>query len=230
MGQDRTVTVRAIVFDLWDTLVDWPVEASRRLRLGWAERLGVSPERLDELWYAGDMYRRRETGPLLPVVRELCEAAGASVDPLELVESRLELTRSVFSANGGVLDTLAELRRRGVAIGLISNCTQDVAVVWPGTSLAATVDCAIFSAVAGCMKPDAEIYELVCAGLGVQADACLFVGDGANGELDGAARVGMTPALLERSHGPHPWDAVRDWSGLRLRRIPDVLALVSPGP
>lgn len=222
--------VRAVVFDLWDTLVDWPIAASRRLRLSWAERLGISLERLDELWYAGDMYRRRETGPLLPVVRELCEAAGAPVDPLELVESRLELTRSVLLPNGGVLDTLAELRRRGVAIGLISNCTEDVAVVWPGTSLAPAVDCAIFSALAGCMKPDAEIYELACAGLGIDAAGCLFVGDGANGELDGAARVGMAPALLERSHGPHPWDAARDWSGPCLTRIPDVLTLVLPEP
>lgn len=173
------------------------------------------------------MYRRRETGPLLPVVRELCETVGANVDPAELVESRVELTRSVFSSNSGVLDTLAELRLRGVAVGLISNCTEDVAVIWPGSTLASSVDHAIFSALAGCMKPDAEIYELACEGLGVDADTCLFVGDGANGELDGAARTGMTPALLERSHGPHPWDAVRDWPGLRLTSIPDVLALVS---
>ena len=220
-------TVRAVVFDLWDTLVDWPLEESRRLRLGWADRLGVSVERLDELWYAADAYRRRETGPLLPAVRALCDAVGTSVRPEELVLSRLELTRTAFAANDGVLDTLADLRARGVAVGLVSNCSEDVAVVWPETALAAAVDCAIFSALVGLMKPEAQIYGLVCAGLGVDAAECLFVGDGANGELDGAARVGMTPVLVERSHGPHPWESVRDWSGLRVRRIADVLALVS---
>lgn len=221
------MTVRAVFFDLWDTLVDWPLEASRTLRTRWAEQLGIAPERLDELWYADGAYRQRETGPLAPAVRALCEAVAASVDPAELVESRVELTRSVFVPNYGVLETLAELRRREVAIGLISNCSEDVAVVWPDAPLAAAVDVAVFSALAGCMKPEARIYELACTGLGVDPTACLFVGDGANGELDGAARVGMVPVLVERSHGPHPWDEVREWSGRRVRRIPDVLSLVS---
>jgi putative hydrolase of the HAD superfamily len=218
---------RAVVFDLWQTLVPWPSEAGNELRRAWATGLGVTVEQLDEHWYGDpDAYRVRETGPLLDAVTALRDALGVTAPVEELIEARIALTRRVLAASPDVLATLSELRARGYPIGLVSNCTEDVVVCWPDSSLAPLVDHAVFSAAAGCMKPDARIYRLVCDGLGVDATECLFVGDGANDELRGAAAVGMTPVLLAED-GVARWDGLDAWEGARIRRIPEVLDLVS---
>jgi FMN phosphatase YigB (HAD superfamily) len=56
---------------------------------------------------------------------------------------------------------------------------------------------------------------------------CLFVGDGANDELGGATRVGMTPVLVHPAGEVPAWDGLESWSGLRITAIPQVLALVT---
>ena len=94
-----------------------------------------------------------------------------------------ELTRSALVPTPGAIPTLVELRRRGIATGLVSNCTEEVALVWAETPFAGLFDVEVFSATAGCIKPDPKIYELACAELGVEPAECLFVGDGANDEL-----------------------------------------------
>ncbi len=217
---------RAVVFDLWQTLVVWPGEESERLRRSWAAGFGVSLERLDEHWY-GDpaAYRMRETGPLAPALVALRDAFGGSLSVEELLAGRVELTRRALFASPDVEQALLEVRARGYAIGLVSNCTEDVALSWPESSLAPLVDRAVFSATAGCMKPEPRVYELVCEGLSVDPADCLFVGDGASDELRGAAAVGMTPVLLAVDGVPR-WDTLADWPGLRIERIPDVLELL----
>jgi putative hydrolase of the HAD superfamily len=109
----------------------------------------------------------------------------------------------------------------------VSNCTEDVAIVWPETVLAPLFDSAVFSATAGCLKPDARIYRRISSELGVEPSDCLFVGDGANDELAGAGRVGMTPVLIHEDGQDPVWDHLRDWSGARITSIPEVLELVA---
>ena len=181
--------VRAVVFDLWMTLVTPPDGAFDAFRRAWSDRLGVGAEQLDEVWLDAEGYRRRETGPIrdaTPAVGELLTGAVA-VDAT--LTARLEFMREVLVPDAGVVATLTELRERGVATALVSNSTEDVALVWSETSFAGLFDVTVFSATAGFMKPDREIYELALAALAVPATEALFVGDGANDELEGARRV-----------------------------------------
>jgi putative hydrolase of the HAD superfamily len=221
------VTPRAVVFDLWETLVDWPHQESIVLRQRWSERLGIGVERLDELWYAPAAYRQRESGPLAPILHAICEETGSRADVAELIDWRVEMTRRHLVPRQGALETIAELRRRGLKVGLISNCTEDVVLAWEHTKLFGLFDAAVFSSQAGWVKPEPEIYELVCEVLEVAASECVFVGDGANDELGGAARMGMTPVLIHRAGEAPPWDGLRDWQGLRVTSIPEVLELVA---
>jgi putative hydrolase of the HAD superfamily len=220
------VEPRAVVFDLWETLVDWPIAASELVRRRWAELLGISLERLNEIWYDATAYRERESGPLAPAVRALCTAVGSEVDAEELIALRREMTRRALVPRDGVVDTLAELRRRGLATGLITNCTEDVPDVWGDGPLARSFDACVFSSAARCVKPDPEIYELACGLLDVHPAGCLFVGDGANDELAGAARAGMTPVLFCRPGETPRWDGLGAWTGLRITTVPDVLDLL----
>jgi putative hydrolase of the HAD superfamily len=219
---------RAVVFDLWQTLATWPDELSRELRRRWSSRLGVSEERLDELWSHAETYRRRETGPIASAIEALHEVIGADagVDVDEILGWRLDLTRQALVPDTGVVSTLAALKRQGIATGLVSNCTEEVALVWHESPFAGLIDVVVFSATAGCMKPDARIYLLACEELGVEPHECLFVGDGANDELRGAQEVGMTPVLIHAAGREPHWEEVRDWSGWRVSSIPEVLAMI----
>jgi putative hydrolase of the HAD superfamily len=217
---------RAVVFDLWQTLAVWPEELSSTLRREWSESLGVGAERLDELWYADDVYELRESGPIAPAIAALYARLGVEAEPGDILTRRLELTRAGLVPVPGALSTVDELRRRRVATGLISNCTEEVALVWDESAFAGVFDVAIFSATARCLKPAPEIYELALEKLGVEASDSLFVGDGASDELEGARRVGMTPVLVCPPGEEPTWNGLRDWTGLRITAIPQVLDLL----
>jgi putative hydrolase of the HAD superfamily len=218
---------RAVVFDLWNTLAVWPDDLSRDFRRRWSSRIGRTLEEIDAAWYAPGAYERRESGPIALALSSVHDALGLeSVDVDELVGWRVELARQAVVPDHGVVETLAELRRREIRLGLISNCTEEVALVWAESQFAPLVDAAVLSATAGCMKPDPRIYEQACAGLGVEPAECLFVGDGANDELRGARDVGMTPVLIHREGEEPYWENLRDWDGLRITSIPQVLELV----
>jgi putative hydrolase of the HAD superfamily len=223
---DQQVAIRAVVFDLWNTLAEWPDDLSQEFRRRWSARIGRSLEEIDAAWSASGTYEERESGPIAVALHNVCDVLGVEADVDELVRWRVEIARQAVVPSDGVLATLAELRQRGIRVGLISNCTEDVALVWPDSPFAEHFDAAVLSATAGCMKPDRRIYEQACVGLGVEPEECLFVGDGANDELRGARDVGMTPVLIHRDGEDPPWDGLRDWDGLRITSIPQVLDLV----
>jgi putative hydrolase of the HAD superfamily len=220
------VQARAVVFDLWQTLVRWPEDEARTGRRLWSERLGLTVEQVEDTWNDASFYRRRETGPIRAALEELQATIGVTAELEDVLAWWLEVTRSALVPDPGVPETLAELRRRGIGTAVVSNCTEEVALVWEETPFAGLVDAAVFSATAGCMKPDPEIYELAWRALDVPPSACLFVGDGANDELGGAERVGMRPVLIHPPNEQPPWDGLASWDGLRITSIPQVLELV----
>ena len=120
---------------------------------------------------------------------------------------------------------MSALKESGYRVGLISNCTEEVSRLWRSTPFAPLVDTAVLSFDAGLAKPDRRIYELALSGLGVSAKRCLYVGDGSDGELSGAANAGMTAVLIRA-----PYDradgARENWDGEVISAIPGVLDLL----
>jgi putative hydrolase of the HAD superfamily len=208
--------VRAVIFDLWNTLADWPVEAWEEVRPRVAERLGLPLDEFEERWYA-ELGHVRELGPLADALASF-DVAPEVVE--EIAEMRRVVTRQGLAPVDGAVETLAELRRRGLRIGLISICTDDVPAMWAETPFHGLFDAEVFSCSVGLRKPDPRIYLLACEQLGVEPGDAMFVGDGDNDELAGAERVGMTAILLERP------GVERDWDGRRIRALPEVLELV----
>jgi putative hydrolase of the HAD superfamily len=215
------MTVRAVIFDLWETLVDWPAEEARSLSEKLADRLGLTPGELEDR--VRESYLLSQTKPLATLYRAL----GVPDEHIEThVTARFDFARRALRPRPGVVNTLVELRARGVKLGLISMCSEDVPAAWPETELAGLFDAETFSCATGLVKPKPEIYLHTSRGLDVDPGDCLFVGDGANDELAGAERVGMTPVLLAAGNGEPTWSEVRDWRGLRISSIPQVLELV----
>jgi putative hydrolase of the HAD superfamily len=215
--------VRAVIFDLWDTLVEWPVEEGEALKRRVAAHVGGDPLAFDEAWHAS--YRASQTGSLAAVYRSL----GVPEEHLEgHVAARHEFGRRFLRLRDGAREAIAELRRRHVKLGLITVCSEEVPVAWPETELAGLFDAETFSSECGLVKPEPEIYLRTADALGVDAAECLFVGDGANDELAGAERVGMTPVLFLPEGREPMWTHVRGWRGLRVSSVSGVLQLV-PG-
>jgi putative hydrolase of the HAD superfamily len=213
--------VRAVIFDLWDTLVDFDAAASRAFADRVAVRLGRDPEEFAPVWLAGR--EQRDQGSLSDYLVQL-GAADAAV--AELVEERHANTRTMLRPRAGAVETLAELRRRGFRLGLISVCSEDVPAVWAETQFADAFDATVFSCSVGLRKPDPRIYRLACEQLGVEPEETMFVGDGANDELAGAERVGMRAVLML---GPGQeeayWEEARGWQP-RITAIPQVIDLL----
>jgi putative hydrolase of the HAD superfamily len=212
--------LRAVVFDLWDTLVDWPVDGWADVQRRVAERLGLEEERFVELWR--ETYDIRQTGPLGDALRALGGDEAATGDVLTL---RRDFTRTALAPRPGAVDTLVELRRRGFLLGMISVCSEEVAELWDGTAFAELIDSAVFSCSVGLRKPDPRIYRLCLEELGVEPEESLFVGDGANDELAGAERVGMRAVLIHRAGQEPIWEEARAFEGPRITSIPEVLEL-----
>ena len=211
-----------MIFDLWDTLVDFPADKSAALETQWAERLGADRDDFRTRWRAGRP--DRDLGSPLADAFRAVGVADADVD--EFVEMRRDFVRAALAPRPGAVETLRELRERGFRLGMISVCSEDVPMLWEKTAFAGLFDSEVFSATCRLKKPDPEIYLLCLRELGVEAADALFVGDGADDELAGAERVGMRAVLIHRPGEDPLWEEARAWAGPRITSIPEVLELV----
>jgi putative hydrolase of the HAD superfamily len=207
--------VRAVIFDLWDTLALWPSEAFEKVKRA------LAPHISDDVW--NTTYDRRQSGPLDAYFRSLGLADAAVGECLRL---RSDFTRNALVPRAGAIETLEELQRRGFKRGLISVCSSDVEEAWDQTAFAPHLDDVVLSCAVGLSKPDPRIYQLACERLEVEPNDCMFVGDGANDELAGAQQVGMRAVCVLPPGRVEPiWTEARGWEPT-ISSLPEVLELV----
>ena len=230
----RVSKYRAVVFDLWGTLVDeltYP-EANRlvyRQKVDeTADLLGLDRDAFGDAWAAGAAGRLvgafSTEGALLHICREL----GVKPEPSSVraaAEIRFEYARGALSPRPGTVETLSTLKDLGYGVGLISNCAEEVSALWSSTPFAPLVDTAVLSYDVRLAKPDPSIYEMAVEGLGVAAEECLYVGDGTSNELSGASKTGMT-AVLMRAPYDQADGARESWQGMRIADVREVLGLL----
>ena len=201
MASLRVSAIRAVVFDLFGTLVyefprsDWDAWLDTAAAVLEADR-----DAFHAAWTATAV--ERQTGGLGDIeenLRTVAARAGAwpsDAQVTEVLEARSQMYRRWFVPRPGAEEVLRGLRASGYRLGLVSMCAPDAPGMWRTSPLAGLVDVEVFSAEVGLRKPEAEIYLRACEGLGVQGAECLYVGDGAYRELSGAAAVGMRPVLI----------------------------------
>jgi putative hydrolase of the HAD superfamily len=211
------VRIKAVIFDLWETLIDWDRESAARML-----------QEVDALVGNGfaDRWDRSNLRYVAPIRTALAEADV----PAELVEEicalRLRYHRRSLVPRPGVVETLRRLREQGYLVGLITVCSEDIELLWPESAFAGLFDAEIFSSRVGLSKPDPRIYLACCEALGVEPHEAVFVGDGANDELEGARRVGMDAILIHRE-GEDPLWGLDAWDGPRVTSIPGVLDVLA---
>ena len=225
---------RAVVFDLWGTLVDeltYP-EANRvvyRQKVDeTADLLSLDRDAFADAWSAGAGERLVGAFSTEGALLHICDRLGVEPDARRLraaVEVRFEYVREALSPRPGTVETLSTLRDLGYGVGLISNCSEEVSAMWSSTSFAPLVDTAVLSYDVRLAKPDPRIYAMAVEGLGVTAEECLFVGDGTSNELSGASKAGMTAVLIRAPYDQA--DGAREsWDGARVSDVREVLGLL----
>jgi putative hydrolase of the HAD superfamily len=215
---------RAVVFDLFGTLIDDspPVDYGRFLAET-ARCLGADPERFRTAWEASDV--ARYTGPIEACFESICAELGAA-DYEEALRLRIERMRALLVPRPDAVATLHSLRERGFGLGMISNASSELSGLWTESAFAGLFDATLFSADERMMKPDRRLYEAMARLLEVEPEDCLFVGDGAYRELQGAEAAGMTAVLIRAPYDEWEHEGTIGWDGQRVSALSEVLALL----
>ena len=216
--------IRAVVFDLFGTLIDDspPADYGEFLHET-AQVLGADPDRFREVWTAYDL--QRYTSPIDSCFEAMCGELGVT-DYSQAMTMRLERLRGLLVPRADAVATLTELRRRGFGLGMISNASSEMSALWVESELEPCFDAVLFSADERMMKPDRRLYLRMAELLGVEPEECVFVGDGAYRELQGAAAAGMNPVLIRAPNDEWEHEGTIGWDGPRISSLSEVLALV----
>jgi putative hydrolase of the HAD superfamily len=222
--------LKAIIFDFYGTLVDDFGSSAGGKHADFFEALPVPSDSFRKLWR--QTTEMRVIGAFQTVeesIQYVCDLLGAPLTAQQLsraVAIRLELIRRTLTPRADALETLARLKNEGYKIGLLSNCSIEIPILLPETAFAGLLDAAIFSSRIGLKKPDPQIYRCVCERLEVEPEACLYIADGENHELAGAAKAGLHPVLvrsLARDNSGEILREAREWQGDSIGNLTEVL-------
>ena len=213
-----------ILFDLFNTLVPGGDPEREAVGVAMAADLGVDPHEFNRLWW--DTWPQRLSGVLgdLPAtLRTLAARLGGYPGEDGVARAaarRMAMTQRLLRPDDGTLAVLDALRGNGYRLGLVSNCTVETPTVWTRTALAARLDATAFSCALGFGKPDPRIYLAACAVLDADPAGCVYVGDGADGELAAAASLGMRTVQTVQYRTTDP-----AWTGERIAALAELPAL-----
>lgn len=197
--------IRAVFFDVDDTLVDFSTAAQAAL----SEILDMPVDRT--LWERvsrghWDRYHRGEVEFVQMRVErttEFLRVIGHEVSPAQAAEiehRRMSRIEQSYEAFDDVVPCLSELKAKGLVLGVISNNDGPHQLrKLRATGLADFFDVALFSGDVGYAKPSPEIFRLACANAAVRRAETAYVGDLLEIDALGAQRAGLSGIWLNRT-------------------------------
>ena len=214
---------RVLLIDLDDTIVRygaggeglWAEVAGR-----FASRLPVSPERLvaavdavrEPFWADRERSRLARQDMFLArqaIMAQAFERLGLSRES-ELVREVADTYSSEKEARvapfPGALEALAELRRRGHALGLLTNGGARLQrAKLERYGLARLFDAVRIEGEVGVGKPRPEAFAGALAALGAAGEAALMIGDDLEADIAGGHAAGLATVWIDhRGAGPPP--------------------------
>jgi putative hydrolase of the HAD superfamily len=213
------VAVRAVLFDLGNTLVsyypssEFPVVLRRCLQectatLGWA----ADASHLDELFESARPLNREQSDyAVRPLEARLEELLGTSqgFDGTSVTALAAAFMRPIFAmakVDPEAVVVMERLRNIGIKTAIVSNTPWgSSASVWRDEltrhGLLDKVDAAVFCMDVGWRKPHRAPFERALSLLGVGPSEALFVGDDHRWDVVGARNAGLRPVLLGSGFG-----------------------------
>lgn len=216
---------RAVLLDLYGTLVepDWNALTAGRDAL--ADRVGVPRAAAHAAWSAThDARMRGEHGSLegdLAAVLATTDGIGSDLVTgrllAELASFELANWRRGVHLYPDVIPTLDRLRRAGARLAIVTNASAEASGVIPALGLDERVDVVVASCDAGALKP--ELLVIAMRELDVSPAEAVFVDD-EPAQVAAATSIGLTAILIRRvAAGPSvagdaPGAVVRDLDGI----------------
>ena len=224
----------AVIFDLYGTLIDdLDFEEYHEVLRQMADALSLPYENFLAQWR--EISPSRALGTYKTVEEclvPICRALEAEVDADQIktaTDIRMDYMRSIFVPRDDALTTLSALTQLGHKLGLISDCSSEIPLLWSQSPFAPLISHPVFSSRAGVKKPNPEIYRIACDQLEVEPQDCLYIGDGNSRELTGATQFGMTAVLIAVPDAPfydHGGSEARSWRGPKIASLAKVLEFV----
>jgi putative hydrolase of the HAD superfamily len=247
--------IRAVVFDLFDTLVDLRYEdlplqehegrrippTTRELHAALAQRADVDFGAFTEALLAVDRElrdTRHAEGRELPTEERfeaLMERLGVDDDelPTILTAVHMGMLRSTVEVPEHHADLLASLGRR-VRLGLCSNFSHSETAfgILEASGLHVYLDAIAVSDAVGFRKPRSEIFEAVLRELDVTTEEMLHVGDNLRDDVAGACALGIRTAWVTR-RVDDPEQQLRNYTGpppdVTIHDLAEIPALLNRG-
>lgn len=230
-----------ILFDMDDTVVD----TYRASRVAWEEAAAVAArehaldrQQLLQAFLAADRWfwqeperedwgRLNQAGARVRIVRRALQQLAWRDDGISrwvgpfVVQARVRALQPF----AGALETLAELRRRGVALALVTNgeAPSQRAKI-EQVRLAQRFDLVLVEGEFGTGKPEPEVFEHALAGIGARPEDAWMVGDDLAKDIAGGNAVGLHTVWVDsRAEGLPPNPAAHP------DRIVQAIAELLPG-
>jgi putative hydrolase of the HAD superfamily len=184
----------ALIFDLFHTLTAPPSQLD--LPPHPRERLGIPRQAWEDVQFSHTRERlvgihRRPEEILRDITERLVPGLSREVLQALVLDRAHRLIAMMQQIPTETLTTLAELRRQGWILVLLSNADAMESAPWSASPLARYFHKALFSCDIACAKPEPESYRLAVEATGMSMERCWFLGDGGSDELVGARAVGL---------------------------------------
>jgi putative hydrolase of the HAD superfamily len=209
--------IKAVFFDLYQTLIGY-IPSREEWESQALDSLGIkaAPKAFARAFISADEYFYKENA-IRPLFKRTPEDLGAvyfkhqsivlkdgGITPTpDLVNSMLarwkdaKLKQTLFD---DVLPALAELKGRGLVLGIISNMDKDIKPLLDELELSGLVTVVVTSQETGFTKPHPEIFLEALRRAELPADEAVFIGDQYQIDFLGATGVGMKGVLLDRGN------------------------------
>jgi putative hydrolase of the HAD superfamily len=186
--------ITAVLFDLFETLVtESGIQPTRASHL--APALGLERDAYRKEWKARRPGIVRGQMSFAEALRDISQTLIGRADQAaihDICQQRIrEKAVAYAQIHDGVAALVTALARRGVGLAVVSNGFEEDVLGWSRCALAADIRCTAFSCREGIAKPDPEIYLRAVLRLGVDPATTVYVGDGGDDELAGAAGAGL---------------------------------------
>ncbi len=209
--------IKAVFFDLYHTLVGYDppreeLQAEALKELG----VAVKPEVLRRPLVVADeyIYHEHARASLSQRPKEEQMAVWAQYERILLTEAGIEADDRLILGLVGkmkqfklrqvlfddVLPALSELKKRGLALGLISNIDKDITPLLENLGLITWLQVVVTSQDTGFNKPNPEIFQEAAERAGVQPREAIYVGDQYQIDVVGANQAGMKGILIDRGN------------------------------
>lgn len=187
--------IKAAIFDMYETLITLfssPAYFSAQM----AVDAGIPEDVFIAAWRTTEDDRTLGRVTVDDVVAQILKANNCYSKEMirKIMGKRIAYKKEAFiHMHSEIIPMMEELKKQGLKIALISNCHSEEAMAIKESILYPYFNTVCLSYDIGVKKPDQAIFRMCLDGLGLNADECIYIGDGGSNELEAAKTIGMHP-------------------------------------